>query len=246
MAATNLVNALWLGNKKLSPLEMLTLKSFTHFGNEFHLWHYEPIQANLPEGVVLRDGNEILAKERIFRYPERMMLGFGQNSYVGFSEIFRYKVLHDVGGWWSDMDVTLLKPLTDVEDEYYFRNHGVLSVVGNIMKVPKGSELMGICYERACVEVNEKQDDWHHAIRILCYHIENLGLNKYIHRHECNLDRIDFILPYIFEQKSIDEVPRNWRFIHWMNSVIPKNYRAGSIMEQFMNKYDCTERMLFI
>src|SRR5574343_376774 len=134
-----IVNGLWLGSNKLSHLELLTLNSFSKYC-EFHLWHYEPISGKIPRKVVLRNGEEILPKERIFRYPEKMMLGFGGNSYVGFSEIFRYKVLYELGGWWSDMDVTLLKPLEEITDDYFFRNHGVLSVVGNIMKAPPKSE----------------------------------------------------------------------------------------------------------
>jgi hypothetical protein len=240
-----MINGLWLGEDHLSPLEILTLKSFTHFGCEFHLWTYKPVKNKLPAGVVIRDGREILPQHRIFRYPEEMLLGFGGRSFVGFSEIFRYKVLYDLGGWWSDMDVTLLKPL-DIEDEYFFRIHGVLSVVGNIMKVPPKSELMKLCYERASLEVNEHQNDWYHAIRILCYYIEFLGLSKYIRADVCNLDRLDHILPFIQQPGSLSEIPQNWYFIHWMNSVLDKKYKPGSIYEQLLKMHDCQERTLLL
>lgn len=246
MSEKIIVNGMWLGGR-LTHLEMMTMQSFTSFGHQFNLWHYHDLDAKLPNGVVACDGNEILPKDMIFRYPPVMMLGFGHNSYVGFSELFRYKVLYEIGGWWSDMDVTCLKPLDLVTDDYWFRNHGVLSVVGNIMKAPPKSELMKLCFDRAVVEVNAQQDDWHHAIRILCYYIEYLGLSKYIHRDLCNLDRLDRVLPYLQQDLSLKQLPENWMFIHWMNSVIDKfGYKKGSIFEQLLHKHSYQGSKLFI
>jgi hypothetical protein len=246
MSDKTIVNALWLGSNKFSFLEMLTMRSFISFGHEFHLWMYEPLNDVPPKGVVVRDGNEILSRNRIFRYPNNMLLGFGHNSYVGFSEIFRYKVLYDLGGWWSDMDVTCLKSLDDIHDEYWFRFHGVLSVVGNIMRVPAKSELMKRCYERASIEVNSQQRDWHHAIRILCYNIENLGLDKYIHYDACNLDRIDLVNPFIYNEMDLNQLPSSWRFIHWMNSVIGRHYHNNSIMQKLVLKFNCIEKAMYL
>ncbi len=215
----------------------MTINSFIKNDAEFHLWTYEPIASKVPSKAVVRDGNEILSKDKMFRYPEKMMLGFGGNSYVGFSEIFRYKVLHDKGGWWSDMDVTCLKPLSLVEDEYYFRFHGVLSIVGNIMKVPPQSELMKTCFEEAAQKVTAETTDWHLAIRILCYHAERLGLDKYIHHNECNLDRLDMMEPFLRQAKPLSFIPEQWRFMHWMNSVFGRHYIKGSIYDQLLYKY---------
>lgn len=246
MADKERVHALWIGESRLKHLEILTMNSFVTHGAEFNLWAYHPIRTKLPVGVVLRDGNEILPKDRMFLYPPNMMLGFGGNSYVGFSEIFRYKVLYELGGWWSDMDVTLLKPLETVTDDYWFRFHGVLSVVGNIMKCPPKSELMRLCYERACVEVNDKQTDWHHAIRILCYYVEYLGLSKFVHYDMCNLDRLDLVMPFVSDKGEFDKIPYSWMFLHWMNSVIGKNYKTGSVYHRLLQKYDCTERAMYL
>lgn len=243
------VNGLWLG-RDLGVMEELTLRSFTHFSHEFHLWHYTPLQGiKIPKGVVLRDGNEILPESRIFKYPQNMMLGFGGGSYVGFSEIFRYKVLYELGGWWSDLDITCLKNLEEVEDDYFFRNHGVLSVVGNIMKVPAKSELMLKCYERAEREVNEHQTDWHHAIRILCFNIEFLGLSRYIHLDACNLDRHDTIWELMKKPNSLKLLPRTWRFVHWTNSCMDADYAWGSVFEQLCYQFGCQQvkkRAVFI
>lgn len=246
MSQKIIVNGLWLGKNGLKQMEILTIKSFAAQGAEFHLWHYGDVQGKMPEGVILRDGNEILPKEKIFRYPSNMLLGFGGNSFVGFSEIFRYKVLYEIGGWWSDMDVVCLKPLDLIKDDYWFRFHGVLSVVGNIMKCPPKSELMKRCFERAVIEVNEKQRDWHHAIRILCYNIEFLGLDKYIHYDECNLDRLDHVRHLIEEKAQNWMIPQKWQFIHWMNSVITKEYAVGSVMDELYKAHGIQTRHITI
>ena len=243
----NLVHGLWIGNNRLTQLEILTLKSFIDMGAEFNLWVYEELKSKLPKEIVLRNANEIIPEEKIFKYPNNMILGFGEGSYVGFSELFRYKVLYEFGGWWTDMDVTCLKPLSEVQDEYWFRFHGVLSMVGNIMKVPAKSELMKLSYEKAIIEVNENQQDWHHAIRILCYYIENLGLSKYIHKNESNLDRLDKTWNLIKKECDIEKNNTDWRFIHWMNSVIEKNtYHEKSVFAHFLKKYNCEEKKVLM
>lgn len=240
------VHALWVGENKMGPLEMLTMNSFVRHGCEFNLWHYCPIISKIPDGVVLRDGRDVVPEKDIFCYPKNMMLGFGGGSHVGFSEIFRYKVLYDHGGWWSDMDVTCLKPLSLIDSEYFFRNHGVLSVVGNIMKAPKGSELMRLCHERALVEVNSRQTDWHHAIRILCYYIEFLGLSGHIRTDACNLDRQDYVWPLAHECGTLSQIPSSWRFIHWMNSVFNKAYKKDSVFDRLLELNGCAEKPMFI
>lgn len=232
----NTVHALWIGSDRLENLEKLTIKSFIKNGAEFNLWVYDSIK-DVPLGVKVRDGREILPESMIFRYPPVMYLNLGANSLVGFSELFRYKVLYELGGWWSDMDVTCLKPLSSHTTEYYFRFHGVLSVVGNIMKAPPKSELMKLCFEKAVKEVNDKQKDWHHAIRILCYYIENLGLSKFVRYDTCNLDSaFPFYRDFLGREGSLSDIPSEWDFIHWMHSLNPKCVQ-NSILDQLYNKY---------
>lgn len=234
-----IVHGLWM-QSQLTFLELLTINSFLKKGAEFHLWHYEDITTPLPKGCILRNGEELIPKNEIFLYPKKMYLGFGGESYVGFSEIFRYKVLYEYGGWWSDMDVTCLKPLEEIEDDYFFRFHGVLSIVGNIMKVPPKSELMKVCLERSRKVVNSECQDWHLAIRILCYEVERLGLDKYIHYNCCNLDRLDMIWGLVHEEhEKYRKIDPNWRFIHWCNSVLNKNYVDNSTMALLLEEFNC-------
>src|SRR3989338_7556081 len=107
------IQLLWIGDE-LSNLERLCLYSYLQNGHSVHLYVYN---SNLdgPEGVVLKDGNEILDKSEIFVYQS----GCGKGSVSAFSNLFRYALLYQKGGWWSDTDVVCLKHL-DFQDKYVF------------------------------------------------------------------------------------------------------------------------------
>ncbi|MBX2903866.1 MAG: hypothetical protein KF872_09945 [Chitinophagales bacterium] len=206
------VHGLWIGNK-LSPLELLTIHSFIAKGHEFKLWVYEPLQNTLPNGLQLGDANEIIPKEKVFSYKHKSQFGHGKGSVAGFSDIFRYKLLFDKGGWWVDMDISCLKPF-ETDAPYFFRKHHNLNVVGNVMKCPKGSLLMKLCYEEALSEVDEHNTDWHKPIDILNRNIERLHLSGYIVENCSNQDRWDDTGRFVF---GMEVIPQEWRFIHWQN-----------------------------
>jgi hypothetical protein len=210
-------------------MELLTIRSFIRNGHEFQLWAYDPKISPLPEKVVVRDASSVLPASRIFRYKNTDQFGHGKGSLGGFSDIFRYKLLYEQGGWWMDMDVTCLKPF-DFKDPYVFRTHHDMPVVGNIMKCPRGSELMGYCYERASVEVDENNRDWHLPIQILNDGIEKFSLSHYIRpitNPESWYENRRMIVSPV-------EIPDSWYAIHWINeewrrNKINKNYsRPGS------------------
>lgn len=206
------INALWIGTH-LSKLELLTLHSFLNAGFRVKLWLYDPLQHSLPEGVIVGDAHEIIPREKIFRYKNKSQFGHGKGSVAGFSDIFRYKLLLDKGGWWVDMDITCLQPIA-IDSPYFFRRHHQLNVVGNIMKCPKGSKLMKLCYEEAIAEIDEYNTDWHKPIDILNKHILALNLSNYIVDNVSNQDRWDDTGEYVYTNKSL---PSEWCFVHWQN-----------------------------
>jgi hypothetical protein len=206
------VNGLWIG-KELSKLELLTIHSFLRFGYKFRLWLYEPLQTPLPAGVIVGDANMVIPKAQVFKYKNKNQFGHGKGSVAGFSDVFRYKMLYDFGGWWVDMDVTCLKNLYH-DKPYYFRKHHELTVVGNIIKCPKGSLLMKHCYEEAKAEVTESNTDWHKPIEILNKHIAQLGLSQYIVHDSSNADKWEITSSFVFGSPKI---PSEWSFIHWQN-----------------------------
>ncbi|WP_164757504.1 MULTISPECIES: glycosyltransferase [unclassified Mesorhizobium] len=189
------------------------MQSFVRWGHEFHLWVYDDLQTPVVKGVVLRDACEVLPRKRIFRKRARdIEAGVGEGSVSPFSDLFRYKLLHDHGGVWSDMDITCLRPF-DFTEDYVFRPHQ-LGMVGNLMKCPKGSELMKSCYEESDSIANEDVD-WHAQIRVLNRNVERLGLTSYIRKDISNLDSWHHAVRHFVE--SATPIPDNWYAIHWLN-----------------------------
>jgi hypothetical protein len=230
------IHALWIGNR-LSALELLTIESFLNNKHRFVLWTYEQILTPLPKQVIIKDATQIIPKEDIFQYKNKNQFGHGKGSYAGFSDIFRYKLLYEYGGWWTDMDVTCLKPL-DFSAPYVFRTHHDLKVVGNIMKCPPKSELMLRCYDKAIAEVDADNCDWNKPIRILNDTIFELGLQQYIIEIS-NRDSWNDVRKLIAGKK---QVPDHWYIIHWVNeewrrNKINKDYSGrNSVLRQLYLK----------
>lgn len=215
-----IISSLWIG-RHLSLLELLTIQSFLRQGHRFKLYVYQELLTPVPEGCEILDANSILPKEAIFRYKNASQFGQGKGSVSGFSDIFRYKLLYETGGWWVDMDVTCLKKF-DFSEEYFFRNHHELNVVGNVMKCPPKSELMKRCFEQAIAQVNEENLDWHLPIKILNDNISNLHLSNHIHLNVSNDDRWEKVKEFLLQDINL---PSNFYCIHWMN----ENWRSKGL-----------------
>jgi len=215
-----IVNALWVG-KSLSMIELLTLYSFTYHGHTVNLWTYNGLITPLPPDVIRKDANLIIPERDIF-YKKHLdpIAGVGEKS-IGapFSDLFRYKLLYEQGGWWIDMDVTCLKPL-DISEPYFFRDHLILDVIGNVMKCPKGSELMKRTYYEVKEKCDENTVDWLLPNKILNKHIHELGLMKYKQADVSNRDEWDETKRYI---RGNIKIPENWLVIHWTNEEFRMN-----------------------
>jgi hypothetical protein len=97
----NIVNGLWIGSE-LSEVESLCIRSWINQGYEFHLYCYDRIKG-IPEGTVVKDANEIISEKKIFTTI--------RGSYAHFADWFRWTLLYNNGGIWSDMDVVCIKQL---------------------------------------------------------------------------------------------------------------------------------------
>ncbi len=89
----------------LGPLRSACLASFVALGHRYELYVYEPVQ--VPAGVVLRDANEIIPQGEVFYYDNEVI---GKPDIGPFSDLFRFKLLLERGGWWSDVDAICLSP----------------------------------------------------------------------------------------------------------------------------------------
>jgi hypothetical protein len=168
------INGLWIG--QLSPLEQLCIKSFVVQGHPYHLYTYDRLD-NVPDGVTVQDAGEILPQSLIFRNQ----LGKGKGSLAAFSDLFRYKLLLERGGWWVDTDVFCLKPF-DFSAPYVFGAEDK-PVASGVIKMPQGCPLAERCYELAR-QVDPKTIVWNELVAILERGVKDMGLMSYVLRPE--------------------------------------------------------------
>jgi Glycosyltransferase sugar-binding region containing DXD motif len=233
MSALPVIHSLWVGSE-LSALELLTLQSFTRQGHDFYLWVYD-LELRVPESVQKKNAREILPETAVFFYKNTSKYGHGKGSIAGFSDIFRYKLLYEYGGYWVDMDITCLHPF-DMPGDYFLRHHHTLGVVGNILKCPPKSELMQWCYEQATQQVNADNKRWSLPIEILNEGIRKYELQSYIQRVSNN-DQWPVVARLLRQNKKI---PVSWKAIHWMN----EEFRHLGINKNMAVRDSVYERLL--
>jgi hypothetical protein len=156
-------------------MEQLSIKSYIAHGHEYHLYVYGEVD-NVPAKTVLKDANEILPSSSIFQYRE-------YKSYAGFSNFFRYKLVLEKGGWWSDLDVICVKSL-DFDAEYVFsseeNDRGIEGVTSGIFKAPKGAELLSEAWS-ICRSKDTQKLKWGETGPLLMQElVRTRCLNKYV------------------------------------------------------------------
>jgi|TARA_B110000914_G_scaffold213150_1_gene214812 hypothetical protein len=105
------IQFLWVG-PSLSRLEQLSLASFVYHGHDVHLYAYDDV-GGIPDGVTIKDGNEIVPELGIFRQSHK---GEGQGSLGAFSDYFRWRLLLERGGFWCDTDIICIQPFRFNDD----------------------------------------------------------------------------------------------------------------------------------
>jgi glycosyltransferase involved in cell wall biosynthesis len=233
MREANAIHGMWIGHE-LSKLEQLTIRSFLHHGHAFNLWLYDELESELPDGVVVRDASTILPRDRIFRKQAPDPGGIvGRDSYGPFSDLFRYKLLHDHGGTWVDMDVTCLRPF-DFETPYLFRPHKI-GVVGNLLKAPKGSELMRQTFEMSEGLASEGVP-WLALNKILTRNIYELGLQHYVRDGIVNDDAEAGEIIRAYAGSGFKVPPQRWYAIHWTNEFWGTRAAQRDLAQPFPTK----------
>jgi len=112
-----LLQTFWTG-KPLSRLERAALVSYANVGYTVHIYTYNPMEEfmkNVPRNPYIRvhDAREILPESALFQYAGRSTIGKREDaySYLPFSDLFRFTMLHKNGGAWMDLDIFMVKPV---------------------------------------------------------------------------------------------------------------------------------------
>ncbi len=133
----------WYGSA-LSPYEMFCLRSFVDHGHHVDLYTYDHA-LEVPAGVTRRDAAEVLPQTDVFVYQHD---GFGKGSPSAFSNVFRYQLLRDRGGWWIDTDVVCLTAAVPPVTEAYFARQDADFVAPGTMYFAAGHPVPSQCLEQ--------------------------------------------------------------------------------------------------
>ena len=232
-----IIQGLWIG-PELSVMERLSISSFLQNGHEYHLYVYDDLK-NIPAGALVKDGNEILPASKIFQYKH-------QASYSGFSNFFRYKLLLERGGWWSDTDNVCLRPF-DFPDEYVFATEvwdGDEVVTSGILRAPMSSEAMGYAWN-VCQSKDPAELMWGETgPKLVQEVVKKYSLEKYVKSHDsfCPLTYKDW--HQVLEAEMPDSLIANSYSIHlwhemWRSAGQDKNarYTENCLYEQLKRRY---------
>jgi Glycosyl transferase family 2/Alpha 1,4-glycosyltransferase conserved region/Glycosyltransferase sugar-binding region containing DXD motif len=132
----------WAGGP-LSPYELVCLNSFIACGHAFDLYTFD-LNLATPVSVEVRDARELFSPEDFFVYQE----GFGKGSPAAFSNLFRYKLLAQKGGWWVDTDVICLSRDVPSFSEFFAREDPSL-INQAVLFFEAEHPLMVRCFEEA-------------------------------------------------------------------------------------------------
>lgn len=122
------VSTFWNGNS-LSPVEIACLTSFVQRGIAVRFFSYDPVA--LPAGVRWVDAGTVLPRDRLFHFD---------GSPSAFSNVFRYTLLHEEGGWWVDTDVVFSGSSLPALSHYWaWQDRSKIN--GAVLRFPKGDAL---------------------------------------------------------------------------------------------------------
>ena len=238
MATKEVANSLWIG-EQLFPQHIISINSFLQNGFQYNLYVYDEVK-NIPSGVNVLDGNEILPDSAIWYYGK----GFNKGSPSGFSNEFRFTLLNTLGGLWVDTDVVLLKDF-NLDKEYIFisernENGEIHPTSSVIYSQSTTASIWSEAIDNITYRNKDRVIHGETGPQLVTYLVNKYNLEKYV------------LLPYTFcfvgwfeTLKLIDgtQLPEDAIGIHLfdaqsnLNDIDKKTYPYVSIIEQLKRKY---------
>lgn len=220
------IQMLWV-HGALSKVEQLSIVSHLRNGHPVRLFSYEPIP-NLPQGTIAEDARAILPESAVFTNPSPD----GYGGLTVFANFFRYHLLLQRGGIWSDCDSICLKPLRFASDmEYFFATERVrapengqpaIGVASCVFKAPAGSAVVARVLAIAqATDLNTAP--WAATgPRALHQAVSESGLNNFMLAPEvcCPIDW--WHVPALVS--GLTMLPANTHAVHFWNEIWKRNF----------------------
>ncbi len=106
------INMLWIGNS-LSRIEQLSICSYLAAGHTVNLFTFGPV-AHVPEHTRIVDALEYMTTEEYTQLRH-----YKTGSYSLAADLFRYRLLKNDAGFWSDSDFVCIRPVALYQDHVF-------------------------------------------------------------------------------------------------------------------------------
>ena len=224
-------------------MERLSIASFLANGHPYHLFVYDDVK-HIPAGAIVKDANAVLPASMIFKYRD-------VDSYAGFSNYFRYRLLLERGGWWVDTDMVCLRPF-DFENDYVFASEiasrGAEVITSGVIKAPPGSPLMEFAWE-TCLSKDPQEIQWGETgPRLMQEAVAKFHLEYFRKPYATFCPIIHPRWRSVLEADTDAVLPDDAYAIHlwnelWRRAGQDKNsvYPASSLYEQLKRRYQLRE-----
>lgn len=204
------VQSFWYG-ADLTPLEQCCISSFIEHGHTFEMYCYEEIRS-APSGVVFHDAAPILPLSE---------MKLCQESYAMSADLFRYRLLAERGGIWTDVDMYCV-------GEFYFNQpllfaseltpDGNTKVTNSVMYAEQGSEVMN-ALANACKRMDRQNLPWGATGPLLVQTmVEQLGLYEFVATPDVFCPHPWWDVTKLTEKGFEPEVTANTKAIHLWNN----------------------------
>lgn len=140
------IKCFWHG-PPLSYLHKICLQSFIAHGHGVELYSYGPVAA-VP-GVAAKDAGAVMPVEELFYFRDPQT---GRADISPFVDLFRLKLLQDLGGWWCDIDTICLSDAVPDLAYAWSRDYPSLNPPGvsnGLLAFPKEDPIVRNLYDRA-------------------------------------------------------------------------------------------------
>jgi hypothetical protein len=156
-----------------SAFETMCLRSFVDHGHRVRVYAYD--HASTPAFCEQADARALLPADRVFFYQS----GYGAGSVSAFSNLFRYTLLLQNGGWWIDTDVACLAAAWPDGDVVAATEDGPF-IGSAVMRFPPGHPVMKAAVA-ACIEAGENVAWGEAGPALLTRVVRENGLGESLH-----------------------------------------------------------------
>jgi hypothetical protein len=219
------------------------LRSFADRGHRVELFTYDFSGVDVPDWIVRRNAAEIWPADKILTYKKDI----GAGSFALHSNLFRYALLYQCGGWWTDLDVMLLSG-SFPESEFFFtmETTDAQRATFSILKFPPEHPAMKEARDH-CVNIGESPYYGETGTDLFSQMVHKYRLAPHAHPMQLAYPISALDVPRLFDPEEVDSIQQQCAeacFLHlfnetWRRAGIPNNLGppAGSFVERLLVKH---------